>query len=69
MAESYCRACRRVVLLDRGGRCRRCRGPRLAPIAEGWVMRSKQVKAALEAREQSQKIEETAAEADVVAEV
>lgn len=48
--ESFCSPCRRVILLDAGGRCRRCRGPRLAPIEDGWAKRSKQVKAALEAR-------------------
>ena len=53
MAESYCGVCRRVVVLDAGGRCRSCKGPRRKPIAEGWDVRSKEVKAALEAMEQA----------------
>ena len=67
--ESYCGLCRRVILLDAGGRCRSCKGPRRQPIAPDWAEKSKQVKAAQEATAQSQKIEETAAEVDVVAEV
>ena len=60
--ESYCSTCKRVVL---GARCRSCRR-QLAPIAEGWDLRSKQVKAELEAREsESEQAPETAAAAKV----
>lgn len=64
--EGYCGRCRRVILLDDGGRCRSCKGRRLAPIDGGWAEKSKQAVAARYGLERARENAETAVEAEEV---